>query len=145
MEEAFKIRIVLFTFTFEIIYQSLCLLLFHRFFYLVFPSPSSPIIIVQYMLIKAQFWLQNCLQAFFNGFNFIYIYIYTYIYIFIYLFIFGCLQDPNSLTRDWYPATTLKGLRPKHCMAREFPPSLNSINSLLLCFLFRFSMIRLLV
>ena len=56
-----------FTFTFEIIYQSLCLLLFCRFFCLVFPSPSSLIIIVQYILIKAQFSLQNCLEAFFNG------------------------------------------------------------------------------
>ena len=56
-----------FTFTFEIIYQSLCLLLFCRFFYLVFPSPSSLIIIVQFILIKAQFWLQNCLEAFLNG------------------------------------------------------------------------------
>ena len=68
-----------FTFTFEIIYQSLCLLFFSRFFYLVFPSPSSPSIIVQDMLIKAQFWLQNCLQAFFNGFSYIYIYIYVFL------------------------------------------------------------------
>lgn len=97
-----------FTFTFEIIYQSLCLLFFSRFFYLVFPSPSSPSIIVQDMLIKAQFWLQNCLQAFFNGFSYIYIYMF---------FWRCCLQDTSSPTRDWYPATTLRGLRPEHCMA----------------------------
>lgn len=60
-EEAFKIRIVYFYFLKSSI-SLYVLLLFTDFSIWFSPSPSSPIIIVQYMLIKAQFWLQDCFK-----------------------------------------------------------------------------------